>query len=464
MMRRARKKSINTKMLNKDTKKYIVIFAISLACIILGCLVWAVVGGFFDKMSQKDESWEAPPEQAMVPVDDVSGIVNVLILGVDKDGMRTDTIIVASYDTDNGKVNMLSIPRDTRMYIGSKYRKINEAHAMRTAEGKIKGPNGTVDAVTRLTGIPINYYVEFSFDAFRETIDALGGVYFKVPQRMLYRDSAQGLYINLYPDPDGKEQLLDGDKAEQLVRFRQYPQGDIKRVEVQQDFIRAVAEQKLNPAIVTKIPDLYNTLSKNIKTNFGLDDVVKYAGSLLKIDKEDIVMYSLPGEYSGEEYSASYWLPNMKEIKLLVQNTFHYDTKNITSGKAISGVTYGVYTTEELKPKDVVVLQSDKYASPKPDDTGEEASDDGEDKNNKKDKTDKEDVPIKLDSDDADKEKEENASENDEEDEKVEKDAQESVKPDDTNLSEVTPIEPIIPPEEFVRPGANKEIDEEGEA
>ena len=51
-------------------------------------------------MSQKDESWEAPPEQTMVPVDDVSGIVNVLIIGVDKDGVRTDTIIVASYDVD----------------------------------------------------------------------------------------------------------------------------------------------------------------------------------------------------------------------------------------------------------------------------------------------------------------------------------------------------------------------------
>ena len=134
---------------------------------------------------------------------------------------------------------MLSIPRDTRMYIGSKYQKINAAYAMRTKEGKIKGPNGTIDAVTRLTGIPINYYVEFSFDAFRETIDALDGVDFYVPQRMVYRDPEQGLYINLSKG----QQLLDGDKAEQLVRFRQYPEGDIKRVQVQQDFIRAVAAQ-----------------------------------------------------------------------------------------------------------------------------------------------------------------------------------------------------------------------------
>ena len=447
-MRRARKKSIKTKVLNKDTKKFIVILTISLVCILFVCLALSAIGGLFDKMSQKDENWEAPPEQVMVPVDDVSGIVNVLILGVDKDGLRTDTIIVASYDTDNRIVNMLSIPRDTRMYIGSKYQKINVAHAMPTSGGQIKGPAGTIDAVTRLTGIPINYYVEFSFDAFRETIDALGGIDFYVPQRMVYSDPEQGLYINLSKG----QQLLDGKKAEQLVRFRQYPAGDIKRVEVQQDFIRAVAEQKLNPTIVTKIPDLYNMLSENVKTNLGLEDVVKYASSLLNIDKENIIMHALPGEYSGSEYTASYWLPNMKEIKLLVQNTFHYDTKNITSGKSIKGVSYGIHTTEELQPADVVVLERDKHAPPKHDKTDEETTkDSNDDKDNEKDKTgaDKKDDPIKLEPEDDDKDKEDKTSEKDEEDEKS----------DDINSSDVTPIEPIVPPEEFVRPGVNKQTD-----
>ena len=123
------------------------------------------------------------------------------------------------------------------------------------------GAQGSVEAVTRLTGIPINYYVEFGFEAFRDTIDALGGVYYDVPQNMNYDDPAQDLHIHLTKG----YQLLDGDKSEQLVRFRRYPEGDIKRVEVQLNFIKTVAEQKMNSAIITKLPELYKALSKNIK-------------------------------------------------------------------------------------------------------------------------------------------------------------------------------------------------------
>jgi LCP family protein required for cell wall assembly len=75
--------------------------------------------------------------------------------------------------------------------------------------------------------------VEFTFDAFRETIDALGGVEFDVPQNMNYDDPQQGLSIHLKKG----YQLLDGDKAEQLVRFRNYPMGDIDRTKVQFDFL-----------------------------------------------------------------------------------------------------------------------------------------------------------------------------------------------------------------------------------
>ena len=129
-------------------------------------------------------------EDYVEPVDKATGKANVLLLGVDKDGLRTDTIIIASYDLDKNAVNMLSIPRDTRMYIGRQYQKINAAHAL-SQNGKMKGPQGTIEAVNRLTGIPINYYVEFSCEAFRNTIDALGGVEIDVPRRMKYSDGIQ---------------------------------------------------------------------------------------------------------------------------------------------------------------------------------------------------------------------------------------------------------------------------------
>ena len=65
-------------------------------------------------------------------------------------------------------------------------------------------------------------------------------VEFDVHERLYYSDPAQGLYIDLYPGP----QVLDGEKAEMLVRFREgYAQKDLKRIEVQQEFLKAFISQ-----------------------------------------------------------------------------------------------------------------------------------------------------------------------------------------------------------------------------
>lgn len=422
-------------------KKYAAIFSVSLIVIIIASLVVLGIGGLFDNPVVIEE---------IEPVDEVSGKVNVLVLGVDKEGLRTDTIIVASYDANDGVVNMLSVPRDTRMYIGSRYQKINSAHAITGSNGKIKGPNGTIDAVTRITGIPINYYVEFSFNAFRETIDALGGIYFDVPQSMRYSDPTQGLRINLSKG----YQLLDGDKAEQLVRFRQYPEGDIKRVQVQQDFIKAVAEQKLNAQIITKLPDIYKALSNNVKTNFKLTDVIKYANSLVNIEMDKIIMHKLPGQYSGSEYTTSYWLPDIKNIKLLVQNTFGYETKDITSGKPIKGAVYGKITTEILNPEDVVVLEQDKHRPPvERSQEKTDKPDNSEEDNEDTDKTDKTTIKNNKNQEDKEEKTDEEANKEDNDDIVIEDEPDEPV--EETKIPEIKPIEEISSTDNFVRPGAN---------
>lgn len=305
----------------KKHKKKLLIFSASLAAIILVFFAFLGFGGFFNHTASDGEI----DQDYMVPVDKATGKINVLILGVDKDGLRTDTIVVACYDLDDNKINILSIPRDTRMYIGNKYQKINAAHAI-SQKGQIKGPQGSIEAVTRLTGIPINYYVEFSFDAFRNTIDALDGIYFDVPRDMNYEDPAQKLTIHLKKG----YQLLDGDKAEQLVRFRRYPEGDIARVEMQQAFMKAVADQKLNMSIISKIPSLFEVLNKDINTNFTILDVTKYMNNLSELSSENIVMHQLPGKFSGSEYTTSYWLPNMDAIKQMVENDFEMNAASAT--------------------------------------------------------------------------------------------------------------------------------------
>ena len=296
--------------------------------------------GFFDALFPQAGRDVQAEDELVEPVDKASGKINVLILGTDADGSRTDTIIVASYNLDDGVINMLSIPRDTRMYIGKRFQKINAAYSL-TQNGKRKGESGTIEAVTRLTGIPINYYIKFSCSAFRNTIDALGGVDFYVPRRMKYSDPTQNLYIDLYEG----QQHLDGDKAEQFVRFRYYPLGDIDRVTAQQNFLKALAEQKLNASILGKIPELYKTLQNDVETNFSIMDIMKYLPNLRELSSQNIHMYQLPGSFSGDEYDASYWLANISEIKTLVSETFGYDASNITTG------ANGITDPGDKKPK-----------------------------------------------------------------------------------------------------------------
>lgn len=362
-MRRAREKDSITK------KRIIIISAVFFTLLLAG----VVCLGFFNALFP--ESIGEVEEEYIEPVDKASGKVNVLILGTDADGSRTDTIVVASYDLDNGVVNMLSVPRDTRMYIGTRFQKINAAYSL-TKNGKRSGAKGTIEAVTRLTGIPINYYVTFSCSAFRNTIDALGGVDFYVPQRMKYSDPTQNLYIDLYEG----QQHLDGDKAEQFVRFRKYPLGDIARVEAQQKFIKAVIEQKLNASILGKIPELYKTLQDDVDTNLTLIDIMKYLPNLKELSADNIHMYQLPGNFSGGEYDASYWIADIPAIKTLVTETFGYDASNIMTGTATVSDTGGTKkatptpkpsASPSAKPAATAAPKATPAASPTPEATSE---------------------------------------------------------------------------------------------
>lgn len=269
------------------------------------------------------------------PIDRESGKINALLLGVDNDGLRTDSMIVVSFDLDTAEINMLSIPRDTKMYVVNRKltRKINEIHAMSTQDGTgaIMGPIGSAEAVTQLTGIPINYYVEFSFDAIRNIFETLGPITYEVPdvegggKGMNYEDPAQNLYIHLKPGV----QELDADQLLQLMRYRK-GDSDFARMERQQNVIKAVVEQKLNVSLLLKAPKLFSQIKKDISTNLSSSDVAKYAQYLGELSVDKIHSYQLPGE---TQHSAAGWyfICDIESTKTLITETFGFDASNITT-------------------------------------------------------------------------------------------------------------------------------------
>jgi len=135
--------------------------------------------------------------------------VNVMLLGVDKDGTRTDVMIMGHLNLVDKSITMIQIPRDT--YVpdnGRRDKKINSAYA--------SGVDTTFKEVEMVTGVEVDKYVKIDTSQFRNIIDEMGGIDYDVPIDMHYDDPTQDLHIHI----DKGYQTLDGAKAEQFVRFR----------------------------------------------------------------------------------------------------------------------------------------------------------------------------------------------------------------------------------------------------
>ncbi len=308
-------------------KAFKVIFSILAVLVIL---LFAAMGfGFFDE------------GEILAPLE--NGKINVLLMGTDEEGLRTDAIMVASYDVNEAEVNILSIPRDTKVYVSNRKvtRKINEVHAMpsKVKKGEIVGSEAVAEAVTQLTGIPINYYAEFSFSAIDRLFDILGPVEFDVPdvegkgRGMNYDDPYQNLHIHLKPGL----QKLSGNQVQQFLRYRKSNYGvgtgsDTDRVARQQEFVKAVVDQKVNITILAKLPNIFMQISKEMKTNITAGDITKYIRYINRLSGESIHTYSLPGDNQTIS-GGSYFVCDLEKTAELMSGTFGY------SGKVLDKIT-----------------------------------------------------------------------------------------------------------------------------
>ena len=250
-----------------------------------------------------EENPELKPED---PKEEV--IVNTLFLGIDE--ARSDTIIVASYNKENQKITLLSIPRDTRVEIPRYgFDKINAAAA------KKEGTALAMETVGNLLGIPIHHYVKVSFKGAERIIDILGGITVKVPPGVDYDDPAQNLSIHL----KAGEQLLNGKDAVKFARFRSgYPDQDLGRIKTQQEIIKAFIAKLTSPKIVPKIFNIVDAMSKCIKTNLGSGDIAQYAIKVKDIKMENITFYTLPGDV-GSMNKVSYFLHDESKLREMME-------------------------------------------------------------------------------------------------------------------------------------------------
>ncbi|MDD5017430.1 MAG: LCP family protein [Eubacteriales bacterium] len=248
--------------------------------------------------------------------------VNILVLGIDESlersdwgSFRTDTMILVSIDFETNNVYMISLPRDSYVWIyGQNYRaRIN------TAFGAGGGYNGrgfeyAMNTVSLLFGgVPVNHYVCFDITVVKEVVNAIGGLYYDADIEF----TMNGRHM------DKGYQYMDGQAVLDYCRER-HVDSDIGRTARQRAMIMAIFEEMKNTAQIQDIPDIYSAVTGNIYTDLTFEQIVSLAAFAMNIGLEDLHEYYLEGDYLNID-GTSFWGVNQYEKRDMVKEIFGVD-------------------------------------------------------------------------------------------------------------------------------------------
>ena len=259
------------------------------------------------------------------------GEFKCLVLGIstdEKGALLTDTIMVASYNPNTQKATLLSIPRDT--YTGKNPKRATSNDKINSVYSRHEDPQDVLDEVNEITGLDLKYYIIVKTEGFIKLVDAIGGVTFNVPIDMDYDDTSQDLHIHL----KAGEQLLDGDKAEQLVRFRhnndgssypeEYGDNDTGRMRTQRDFIMAVIKQTAKVENIFKLGQILDVAKENVITNIDFNVAKDYIPYAVEFNTENLLTATLPGENTNNNTAGTWiFVCDEEETEALVQELFY---------------------------------------------------------------------------------------------------------------------------------------------
>ena len=246
------------------------------------------------------------------------GYTNVLVMGIDDgadptntEGAKADTILVLSMENSSGKVRCITIPSDTWV------NPPGNAHFMRIRSVYTEGGAPLmVREVNQLLGIPIHQYVVLDLKGFSALIDALGGIDIYVESDMDYEDPEGGLNIHLKQG----YQHLDGNQAQQYLRYRSPELGDVGREQRQQRFVKSLYQQVMRLETVPKLPLIAETMRKHVKTSAEVFDSAHLANVVRHLSSDQPQGVILPGSPAlGDD---TVWMPDQDAIRHAMQELF----------------------------------------------------------------------------------------------------------------------------------------------
>jgi polyisoprenyl-teichoic acid--peptidoglycan teichoic acid transferase len=229
--------------------------------------------------------------------------VSILFIGVDESdtrnygsATRSDALMLATLNEKNKSVKLVSIPRDSYVYLPEVgyNTKINHAHAY-------GGPKASIETVETMFNIPVDYYVKMNFHAFIDVVDALGGINVEVPYELFEQNSKDTKNaIHLQPGM----QSLDGEEALALARTRKMD-NDIERGKRQQEILKGVMNKAISANALTKYDNIIQAIGDNMETNMTFDEMKALSSYGLQ-KKLNLSTLSIEGEDSYIE-GVYYW-------------------------------------------------------------------------------------------------------------------------------------------------------------
>ncbi len=263
---------------------------------------------------------------------------NILLLGVDSNGpntlpfsgVRSDTMIVLNLDIHNKSINAVSIPRDSKVYLadGHGIQKINAAYAF----GGIELTKKTIEETL---GIHIHNYIIVNAEGVRKLIDAIGGVPIYIDNNMNYDDNTAKLHIHFKKG----HYVLNGNEAEEYLRFRKDYLGDIGRVHRQQKFVKALIEQIKSPEALRNIPEALKIAGLYTRTDLNLYQMSQYAAIAREIDLNKVEFVVLPGA-PNKKGIISYWILNPEETQKVINRLIYRQKVKLRENDVSVGIMF----------------------------------------------------------------------------------------------------------------------------
>lgn len=270
----------------------------------------------------------------------------ILVLGLDAVGSNTDVILLCRLNGEEEEATILQLPRDTYVEQDGRSLKLNALYGRFLSEA-------TADAVTdprktaleRMTallsvslGIVIDDYMLLDLAAFREVVDAIGGVTLDVPFDLDYDDPEQDLHIHIAKG----HQTLNGSMAEQFIRYRAgYVRADLGRVDAQKLFLAALIQRIQEGLSLTEVLAVGESLLTHTTSSLTLPELPGLASVALGMPLSAIRMMTAPGEITN---SGRYYVLNREGMTVLLTEAYSTTGRGFDANRLFRG-----YRNDEIR-------------------------------------------------------------------------------------------------------------------